>query len=125
MFEALFAAETRVDIVKLMLPGYAEPLYLGSLTAEDYVEWQATAQSTDPDEKKSAAALLIANSLVQGPEGPFADEAARMAAEKRVGTREMVSKFRQIKIGTSERIVKAILKLNGVNQPDVEKVKNG
>lgn len=125
MYEELFAQESKVEITKVYLPSSKQTLYVGSLSAEDYAEWTA-ANEGSVEAKKSAAALLIVNSLVAGPDDP--DEKMtpeqRTAAEVRVGTREMIAKFRNIKIATSERILKAITKLNGINQPEVDATKN-
>lgn len=125
MFDELFAQETEVKIVPVYLPDSKKTLYIGSLSAEDYAAWTAM-NDGEAEAKKNAAALLISNSLVQGPDDPDGKMTAeqRTSAEKRIGTREMVAKWRGIRIATSERILKAIMKLNGINQPEVEKAKN-
>lgn len=125
MFDEMFAQETEIEIARIYLPSSKTTLFVGSLSAEDYAAWTSMNDGS-PDAKKDAAALLIVNSLVQGPDDPDGKMTPeqRKAAEVRIGTRDMIAKFRSIKIATSERILKAITKLNGINQKESDEAKN-
>lgn len=101
-----------VEIVRVSM-GDKGVLYIGSLSADDFVEWTELRDSKDKDAKKNAAAQLIAQSLVKGKDDPT-----------RIGTPDMVAKFRKMKVAHSERLLKAIFKLNGINQPAEVAVKN-
>jgi hypothetical protein len=104
----------QVDIVKVPMDDKGGVMYIGSLSADDFVEWQESKDSGSPDAKKTAAARLITRSLVKGEKDAT-----------RIGTEDMVPKWRKAKIAHSERVLKAIFKLNGINQPAEVAVKNG
>ena len=104
----------QVDIVKVPMDDKGGVMYIGSLSADDFVEWQESKDSGSPDAKKTAAARLITRSLVKGEKDAT-----------RIGTEDMVQKWRKAKIAHSERVLKAIFKLNGINQPAEVAVKNG
>lgn len=117
------------EIVKVSL-GDGTVLYIGSLNADEFIEWQETKEKQgDPEAKRNAAALLITRSLVRGPDtgpdGAPLSEIELIAASVRVGTLDMVPKFRKIKVSKSERLLKAIFKLNNINQKDEVEGKNG
>lgn len=79
-----------------------EKIRIGSVTAGDIIEWS---EANDGEAKKTAGLRLITKSLV-GPEPGnvrFADNAKNIA------------KFRAMRHNVTERIVKAILELNGMS----------
>lgn len=102
-----------IDIVKVLLDERGSVLFIGSLSADDFVEWNETKEVGDPEAKRNAAALLITRSLVKSMDDPT-----------RIGTPDMVAKFRKIKVAKSERLLKAIFKLNNINQKDEIVIKN-
>lgn len=100
-----------VEVVKVPMDDKGGVMFIGSLSADDFVEWQ----EGQKEDKKNAAARLIVRSLVRSLDDPT-----------RVGTEDMVPKFRRAKIAKTERLLRAIFKLNDINQPEkeIEKLKN-
>lgn len=104
----------QVEIVKVVVDAKGGVMYIGSLSADEFVEWQeAKSDKTDPDAKKNASAVLMMRSLVKGPEDAT-----------RIGTPAHVAAFRKAKVSSTERLLKAILKLNYINQKDEDAAKN-
>lgn len=98
---------TEYDLVQLP----AGDFRIGSITAEDWVQW--TEMRAAADGRKTSAAWLIARSMVDG-------DGNRIGNVARCG--EIVKK----NLKTSELILKAVFKLNGINQPKEEvAAKNG
>jgi hypothetical protein len=102
MDEILASGSSDVEyaIVDGFKPG--EKVRIGSLTAGDMIEWS---EANDGEAKRTAGLRLITKSLV-GPEpanARYADDVAN------------VPKFRAMRHKETERIVKEILKLNGMN----------
>lgn len=115
-----------VEIVKVPMDDKGGVLYIGSLSTDDFVEWQEA--QGNAEEKKTAAARLIVKSLVKGPDKapdgkPLVGEQLKAAAA-RTGSADMVPKLRKAKMSRSELILKAILKLNGINQAAAVATKN-
>src|SRR5258708_3105302 len=102
-----------VEIVRVKVDDKGGVMFIGSLTADEYTEWGDARNSSDPEARKTAAAGLIIKSLVKGINDPT-----------RIGTMDMVPLFRKARIARTERLLKAVLKLNGINQPDEVEVKN-
>ena len=120
--------ETFTDIVKVVVDGRGGVMFIGSISADDFIEWQE-AKGANPEAKKNASAQLIARSLVKGPDknadGTELTEEQRKAASVRIGTPAHAAAFRKAKVSSTERLLKAILKLNYVNQKDEDDAKNG
>ena len=102
-----------VEIVKVSMDDKGSVMYIGSLSADDFIEWQETKDSGDPEAKKNASALLMTRSLVKGEKD-----------STRIGTPTMIAHFRRAKVSRTERLLKAILKLNYINQKDEVATKN-
>ncbi len=124
--EDLSNDDHRVEIVKVPMDDKGSVMFIGSLSADEYVEWAEAKSSDDPDVKRNAAALLMMRSLVKGPvPGDDATPEQRKAAAVRTGTDAHVKAFRKAKVSRTERLLKAILKLNYINQRDEATAKNG
>jgi hypothetical protein len=102
-----------VEIVKVTMDDKGGVMYIGSLSADDFVEWQETKDGGNQEAKKNASAQLMMRSLVKGPTDPT-----------RIGTPSHVVAFRKAKVSRTERLLKAILKLNYINQKDEADAKN-
>lgn len=116
-----------VDIVKVPMDDKGGVMYIGSLSADEFVEWTETKDASDPEAKKNASAQLMMRSLVKGPDkidGKELTAEQRAAASTRIGTPAHVAAFRKAKVSRTERLLKAILKLNYINQKD-DLAKNG
>ncbi len=103
----------QVEIVKVPMDDKGGVMYIGSLSADDFIEWSEARESGEAEAKKNASALLIVRSLVKGATDPT-----------RIGTPDMVVKLRKAKVSKTERLLKAILKLNYINQRDEGVAKN-
>lgn len=79
---------------------------LGSITGEEFVDWQQQ-RDVSAESKKIASSILISRSLVDG-------------AGKRIGDETKAAQIRKIKLKISETLLAAIFKLNGINQPAME-----
>jgi hypothetical protein len=94
------------------IPGYkpGQKLRIGSLTAGDMIEWS---EANDGDAKRTAGLRLITKSLVGNP-----PENRRIADDPK-----NIAAFRMMPHKETERIVQAIIKLNGlkVGQDDAAK----
>ena len=102
-----------VEIIKVTMDDKGGVMYIGSLSADDFIEWQETKDSGDQEAKKNGSALLMMKSLVKGP-----------TDATRIGTPAHVAAFRKAKVSRTERLLRAILKLNYINQRDEVAVKN-
>ena len=102
------ATDVEYDVIDGFKPG--EKIRIGSVTAGDFLEWQ---ESLDGPEKRMAGLRLICKSLV----GP-APGNVRYAADLKG-----VSKLRDVRHKDTERILKAIVDLNGMRDKDQEKAK--
>lgn len=102
MEEILAAGASDVEYATVdgFKPG--EKVRIGSVTAGDIIEWS---EANEGEAKRTAGLRLITKSLVGPPPGNvrYADKA------------ENISKFRGMRHKETERIVKEILKLNGMN----------
>lgn len=117
-----------VDIAKVVVDDQGGIMFIGSLSADEFIEWQETRDSGNAEVKKNASAVLMMRSLVKGPDknedgAPLSAE-QRVAAAVRTGTQAHVAAFRKAKISRTERLLKAILKLNYINQKDEVAIKN-
>ena len=102
-----FLAADGVDYVDVLVRGGV--VRLGSITGEDFVAWTEMRESS-AEAKKDASALLISRSMVDG-------------AGKRIGDDGKVAQIKKMNLKTTETLLKAIFKLNGINQPDEIAVK--
>ena len=78
---------------------------IGSLTADDFIEWQ---ESNDSPAKRTAGLRLIVKSLV--------DE-----QNNRIGTDKHIELFKKKSVAMTEKVVAAIVKLNGLKVKGAEK----
>jgi hypothetical protein len=81
---------------------------IGSVTAGDMIEWS---DANETEAKRTAGLRLICKSLVN-------------KAGVRISSDKDIAKFRTMRHNVTERIVKEILKLNGMNIKADEKAKN-
>jgi hypothetical protein len=98
--EASGASAVEYAVVDGFKPG--EKVRLGSVTAGDIIEWS---EANEGEAKKTAGLRLITKSLV-GPE----PENRRYADDSK-----NIAKFRTMRHKETERIVKEILRLNGMS----------
>jgi len=104
-----------VEIVKVPMNDKGGVLYIGSISADDLIEWTAERDTSDAEGKKSASARLIMRSLVKGEKDAT-----------RIGTPDMVPQIRKMKSANSERLLRAIFKLNVIGDLRAENAaKNG
>lgn len=101
------------DVEYAEIPGFVsgKTLRIGSLTAGDLIEWS---EANEGEAKRTAGLRLICKSLV-GPEPGN----IRFANDDK-----NIKVFRAKRHKATEEIVKAILKLNGMNVKDDTKAKN-
>jgi hypothetical protein len=102
-----FIQADKVEYATVPVPGGL--FRIGSVTAEEWVAW-SEAREQGEQAKKIAVALLISRSMVD-------------ADGKRIGDDAMAVRIRKMQIKTTEILLKAIYKLNGINQPDEVLVK--
>lgn len=110
MEEILASGSTAVEytVVEGFKPG--EKVRIGSVTAGDMIEWT---EANEGEAKRTAGLRLICKSLV-GPEPGnvrYADDVSN------------IPKFRSMRHKETERIVRAILELNGMNLKEEAKLK--
>lgn len=96
------------DIEYARIPGFRSDtsIVIGSLSAGDLIEWS---EANEGEAKRNAGLRLIAKSLVDG--NPDEDEGAKGV---RISSDKDLGKLRAKSHKVTERIVKAILKLNGM-----------
>lgn len=103
------ASEVQYDIIEGFKPGVK--IRIGSVSAGDMIEWT---EANDGEAKKTAGLRLITKSLV----GPA-------PANTRISSDKDIAKLRTMRHNVTERIVKSILKLNGMtNKQEVESKKD-
>lgn len=95
------ASEVEYALVDGFKPG--EKVRIGSVTAGAMISWS---EANEGEAKRTAGLRLITQSLVNDKGERFADDA------KNIG------KFREMRHKETERIVKAILELNGMKVKD-------
>lgn len=106
-------ASEAVEIAKVKVDDKGGVMFIGSLSAEEFAEWNDAKNAGDAETKRNAAAVLIMKSLVKSE-----------TDATRIGTNSMVPLFRKARIARTERLLKAVLKLNGIQQKDEAEVKN-
>jgi hypothetical protein len=117
MTEAVQQIETMDEILSAGDVEYAtiegftkdKPFRIGSLSAGDLIDWS---EANEGEAKRTAGLRLICKSLVNSKNERFAAHDKNIAA------------FRMKSHKVTERIVKEILKLNGMIVKDAEKAKN-
>lgn len=104
------ATEVEYATIDGFKPG--EKVRIGSVSAGDILEWS---EANEGEAKKTAGLRLICKSLVGPPphNTRYADDDKN------------ISKFRAMRHKETERIVKEILKLNGMNVKQDAEAKNG
>ncbi len=102
------------DIEYAIIDGFreGEKFRIGSLTAGDLIEWS---EANEGEAKRTAGLRLITKSLV----GPAPDNTRYAADDKNI------VKFRARSHKVTERIVKEILKLNGMSVKGDDEAKKG
>lgn len=102
------------DVEYKTIPGFAEgqQIRIGSLTAGDLIEWS---EANEGEAKRTAGIRLIVKSL--------ADDAGVRYAMKDEAKNIQILKARAHK--TTEKIVKAVLELNGMNVKAEDETKKG
>lgn len=107
------------DVEYARLPGFkpGQVFVIQSLTAGDLIEWT---EANEGEAKRTAGLRLIVKSLVDGEPGKDAN-----ATGKRIMNDTHIAVLRQRGHKTTERIVKAILELNGMNVKKDADAKNG
>ena len=108
MDEILADGATEIEYAEVegFKPG--KKIRIGSVTAGDIIEWS---EANEGEAKRTAGLRLICKSLVNEKGERIADDPKNIA------------KFRTMRHKETERIVKEILKLNGMNVKEEEKVK--
>lgn len=99
------------DVEFATIEGFTKdkPFRIGSLSAGDLIEWS---EANEGEAKRTAGLRLICKSLVDSKGKRFAADAKNIQV------------FRMKSHKVTERIVKEILKLNGLGVKDAEKAKN-
>lgn len=103
--ESMEEIEASVDVEYATIEGFTpeKPFRIGSLTAGDLIEWS---EANEGEAKRTAGLRLITKSLVNSKNERFAADSKNIAI------------FRRKSHKVTERIVKEILKLNGMNVKD-------
>ena len=107
--DMLAAAEPLASVEYARTAGFkpGQAFVLGSVTAGDMIEWS---EANEGEAKRTAGLRLIVRSVVDGE--PGVDEGARGA---RIMDDTHIALLRKLPHKTTENVVKAILKLNGMN----------
>ncbi len=96
----------------------------GSLMAEDFIEWT---EANDSPAKRTAGIRLITKSMC-GPSAtcPACNDGSdvHVGIHVRVGTDKHIEVFKRKSVAETEKVVKAIVKLNGLNVKGVDAPKN-
>ena len=108
-FDEFLTANEAVEYATVSVGG--GNVRIGSITGDEFVEWTEMRESGAPGAKKNASSLLIVKSLV--------DETGA-----RIGDPAKVDRLRKTNLKATETILKAIFKLNGINQRDEVVAKN-
>ena len=103
--ESMEEIDGSVDIEYATIEGFTpeKPFRIGSLTAGDLIEWS---EASEGEAKRTMGLRLICKSLVNSKDERFALDPKNIAV------------FRRKSHKVTERIVKEILKLNGMNVKD-------
>lgn len=103
--ESMEEIDASVDIEYAIIDGFTEgkPFRIGSVTAGDIIEWS---EASEGEAKRTMGLRLICKSLVNSKNERFASDLKNIAV------------FRRKSHKVTERIVKEILKLNGMNVKD-------
>lgn len=109
--------EQEDDIEYKKVPGFkpGQVFCIASLTAGDLIEWS---EANESEAKRTAGLRLIVKSLVDGVPGENGATGKRIATDKHIAT------FRKKSHKVTERLVRDILTLNGINVEE-KTVKNG
>lgn len=109
------AASGVSDVEYATIDGFkpGEKARIGSVTAGDIIEWS---EANEGEAKRTAGLRLITKSLV-GPEKPFGGKPVDgfIPNHRYADDPKNIAKFRAMRHKETERIVKEILKLNGMN----------
>lgn len=110
--EEIFA-DGATDVEYAIIDGFkpGTKIRIGSVTAGDMIEWT---EANEGEAKKNAGLRLICKSLV-GPEPGNIRYAADM---------KQLGKLRELRHKDAERVVREILKLNGMNVKQDKESKN-
>lgn len=103
--EEMLAAD---DVEYKEIDGWGGKIRIGSLSAEDLMDWS---EANEGEAKKTAGVRLVIRSLVD-KDG------------KRIGRDKDIAAFKKKSQSVLERIVKEVLKLNGLEAKAQEKAKN-
>ena|SRR5688572_20009863 len=98
------------DVKYAVIEGFKEggkKVCIGSVSAGDMIEWS---EANEGEAKRTAGLRLISKSLVDGIPGKH-----KGATGRRISTDKDIAKFRTMRHEVTERIVKDVLKLNGIN----------
>jgi hypothetical protein len=110
MTDILSADEIEYAVIPGFKPG--QKLRIGSLSAGDMIEWS---EANEGEAKRTAGLRLICKSLV----GPAPDNKRYAEDPKNIAV------FRMKNHKATEEVVKAIIKLNGLNVGQTTNAKNG
>lgn len=107
--DMLAAAEPLASVEYARTAGFkpGQVFVLGSVTAGDMIEWS---EANEGEAKRTAGLRLIVRSVVDGE--PGVDDGARGV---RIMDDTHIALLRKLPHKTTENVVKAILKLNGMN----------
>lgn len=107
--DMLAAAEPQASVEYARTPGLkpGQVFVIASVTAGDMIEWS---EANEGEAKRTAGLRLIVKSVVDGE--PGVDEGARGA---RILDDTHIALLRKLPHKGTESVVKAILKLNGMN----------
>lgn len=106
-------ADGASDVLYKTIEGFKphKSINIGSITAGDMIEWT---EANEGEAKRTAALRLISKSLVGSKEKGY----------PRISSDKDIPKFRTMRHDVTERIVKEILKLNGMNVSTDRATKN-
>jgi hypothetical protein len=115
--DMLAAAEPLASVEYARSPGFkpGQVFVLGSVTAGDMIEWS----EANEDAKRTAGLRLIVKSVVDGE--PGVDEGARGV---RIMDDTHLTLLRKLPHKSTEGVVRAILKLNGIQAKADKDAKN-
>ncbi|MFI5223668.1 MAG: hypothetical protein ACHQX3_05380 [Nitrospirales bacterium] len=101
---------TDVEFQVIQMPEWGGAVRIGSITAEDIVEWNES--NSDPAAKRLAGIRLVVQSMVD-KDG------------KRIGTPKAVDVLKKRSAASINKLVEKVLVLNKLNAKGLEEVKNG
>ena len=102
-------ADGATDVKYATIEGFqsGKKVCIGSVSAGDMIEWS---EANEGEAKKNAGLRLIGKSLVDGIPGKH-----KGATGRRISGDKDIQKFKTMRHEVTERIVKDVLKLNGIN----------